>query len=341
MYSHDRLLSAIDDALAAAASDAPASTVARLALRVAMLREDIVAQFWLRLELEGVGSTEMADARRRPLQARLVALVGEAEAHQAWSDALEGFIARRTLHKDQNQVMGHGAATLELIVSRLQDGVGAQIQATLGSAEPGATARTRDRLQAKTEPQILQNISILDRLRNAAYTYVLEAEPAVLAGIVPSALARGQLFAEEMLARRAPDALEALRAAESNAASGNRESASLAATSCRRAVKAMADALYPVGQPVVDNAGTKRSMDDQHSRNRLTQFVLDRRGRSTLAGMLSSNIEMLGTRLKSLDDLASKGVHSDLARNEIEACISSTWALATDLLRIDEEADHA
>lgn len=337
MYSPDRLLTAIDDALAAAASDAPASTVARLALRVAMLREDIVAQFWLRLELEGVGSTELADARRKPLQARLVALVGEAEAHQAWSDALEGFIARRTSHNDQNQVMGHSAGTLELIVNRLQDALDEPSEAPLGSAERGATARTHERLQAEVESPILQNISILDRLRNAAYTYILEAEAAVIAGTVPSAVARGQLFAEEMLARRAPDALEALRAAETNAASGNPEAASLSATSCRRAVKAMADALYPAGQPVVDDAGTKRSLDDQHSRNRLTQFVLDRRGRSTLADMLSSNIEMLGVRLKSLDDLASKGVHSSVTRNEIEACISSTWALATDVLRIDEE----
>jgi len=234
--------------------------------------------------------------------------------------------------------MGHGAGTLELIVSQLQDARRAPIEPLRGPATRDLFVRIYEQLQADAEPQILQNISILEQLKNAAYTYVLEAEAAVLAGTAPSAVARGQLFAEEALARRVPDALEALRAAEANATIGSRESASLAATSCRRAVKALADALYPAGPPVVDGAGTTRSMGDQHSRNRLTQFVLDRRGRSTLADLLGSNIDMLGTRLKSLDDLASKGAHSNITMNEIGACISSTWGLATDLLRIDDEA---
>ena len=45
-----------------------------------------------------------------------------------------------------------------------------------------------------------------------------------------------------------------------------------------------------------------------------------------------------GTRLTSLDDLASKGVHTQVSRVEAQFCVSWTFMLAADLLRIASEA---
>ncbi|MEE6387209.1 hypothetical protein V3G71_00055 [Microbacterium paraoxydans] len=78
-------------------------------------------------------------------------------------------------------------------------------------------------------------------------------------------------------------------------------------------------------------------MDDDHYRNRLVEYVRSSRGKSTHADLLASNIAVLGTRLKSLDDLASKGVHAGILLPEAEACVTWTYMLAADLLRVEEE----
>lgn len=180
---------------------------------------------------------------------------------------------------------------------------------------------------------------VLERVKDAAYTYVLDAEAQILAGeVVPDSVARGREFVETELARRAPKALEALRAAESRSSENESEAASQAATSCRRAIKALADALYPPGPPVTGVDGVTRSMDDDHYRNRLTTWVHERKGRSTHADLLASNLVTLGTRLKSLDDLASKGVHANLSQAEVESCVSWVYMLAADLLRVEVQA---
>src|SRR5205823_2607915 len=129
-----------------------------------------------------------------------------------------------------------------------------------------------------------------------------------------------------------------LRAAETRSSESDGEAASQAATSCRRAIKALADALYPPGPHMTGKDGVTRLMDDDHYRNWLTTWVHERKGRSTHADLLASNLVTLGTRLKSLDDLASKGVHADLSRAEVESCVSWVYMLAADLLRVEVQA---
>lgn len=77
-----------------------------------------------------------------------------------------------------------------------------------------------------------------------------------------------------------------------------------------------------------------KDLRDLYYRNRLTTWVHERTGRSNHARVLASNLVTLGTRLKSLDDLASKGVHADHSQAEVESCVSWVYMLAADLLRI-------
>ncbi len=42
----------------------------------------------------------------------------------------------------------------------------------------------------------------------------------------------------------------------------------------------------------------------------------------------------LGARLKSLDSLASKGIHDDVTAAEAETCVVWTYLLAADLIRL-------
>ncbi len=180
--------------------------------------------------------------------------------------------------------------------------------------------------------------TIIERIRQAAYDYLVHVESEILRGkAVPDTIAEGRAFVDAALALRAPDALSALSSAQDRLAQGDNESLSHAATSCRRVIKALADTLFPPTSPVLGDDGVSRVMDDEHYRNRLIEYVRSSRGKSTHADLLASSIDGLNTRLKSLDDLASKGVHAGIHLSEAQSCVTWTYMLAADLLRVEEE----
>lgn len=335
--SSERVARAIDDTLSATAANASTSVICRAALRVAMLRQDILAEFWLRLEVQGLDD---ASQRNRNLLARLTAQVGSDEAQKQWEIAAESFQARRSMEVDgKKAIFAPSAAELETTLAALLILHDDEIPAGMTPLDTGLAYLDRKKARSTLSVPLSGRRAMLERIKDAAYTYVLDVEAQILSGeSVPDSVARGREFVETELARRAPKALEAIHAAEGRSGDNERESASHVATSCRRAIKALADALYPPGPPVEGDDGVVRSMDDDHYRNRLTTWVHERKGRSTHAELLASNLVTLGTRLKSLDDLASKGVHADLSQGEVESCVSWVYMLAADLLRIDVQA---
>lgn len=338
-----RVAKAIDDALSAVAKNAPTSVIVRAALRVATVRQDVLAEFWLRVEIHGIRAEDEIRERGKDLLSRLTALIGAEEATRRWSSTFEAVVARRTVTIDgKPMIMSSGVAELELNLESLRIIHDTPITPGMTPLDTGLASLDRDKARTTLGPVLFERGSMLERIKDAAYTYVLEAEAQLIAGeTVPDIIAQGRAFVEAELTRRSPDALEAIHAAESRHGESERESASHAATSCRRAIKALADSLYPPGPPITGEDGVPRVMDDDHYRNRLTAWVLERRGRSTHADLLASNLATLGTRLKSLDDLASKGVHADLSRAEVQSCISWVYMLAADLLRIDVQSDSA
>jgi hypothetical protein len=335
MESSERIGRAINDALAAVTANAPASVICRSALRVAMLQRDTLAEFWLRLEVQGFDGA--SQDRNRMLLARLTAQIGAEEAQEQWKDSAEAIQARRTIEfEGKDVVLGPSVAELETTLSSLLILHDDEIPGGMTPLDTGLAYLDRKKTRSSLSIPVAGRRSMLERIKDAAYTYVLDVEAQILSGeSVPDSVARGRQFVETELARRAPKALEALRAAESRSGKTEHDAASHAATSCRRVMKALADALYPPGPPVAGDDGIVRRMDDDHYRNRLTTWVHERKGRSTHADLLASNLVSLGTRLKSLDDLASKGVHADLSRAEVESCVSWVYMLAADLLRID------
>lgn len=343
MEASARVAKAIDEALSAVAKNAPASVIMRAALRVATVRQDVLAELWLRAEIHGISAEDENRERAKDLLTRLIALVGAEEATRRWSSTFDAVVARRTVTIDgKPMIMSASVAELELNLESLRTIHDTPITPGMTPLDTGLASLDRDKARTTLAPVLFERGSMLERIKDAAYTYVLEAEAQLIAGeSVPDIIAQGRAFVEAELARRSPDALEAIRAAESRHGESERESASHAATSCRRAIKALADALYPPGPPVTGEDGVPRVMDDDHYRNRLTAWVLERRGRSTHADLIASNLTSLGARLKSLDDLASKGVHADLSSAEVESCVSWVYMLAADLLRIDVQTASA
>jgi hypothetical protein len=73
-----------------------ATELAQTALRVAVLRDDPLAESWLRLELDGVSRTGPKSPEIAQCHSRLAALVGTAEARVQISAVVEALIARRS-----------------------------------------------------------------------------------------------------------------------------------------------------------------------------------------------------------------------------------------------------
>lgn len=320
------------------ADGAPVSTILRAALRVATLCQDPLAEMWISIEIQGVRPGMSPTEGAAEVRGRLVALVGEEKADAQRRSVFEALITRRTLSNEKDSVVSHGAAELETLAASMQAIYDDVVTPGMTPLDTGLASLRQEKEKATVYPMLVRQRVVLGRIKDAAYRYLLEVESDMIAGIViPDVIAQGRSFVEEKLALLAPDALDAVSAAQDRIAQGDPEAMSHAATSCRRAIKALADVLYPPGAPVVID-GVERIMDDDHYRNRLTEYVRQKIGRSTHADVLASNITSLGTRLKSLDDLASKGVHSKVSTSEADSCLSWTYMLAADLLRIEEES---
>lgn len=319
-----------------------ATELVQTALRVAILRDDPLAESWLRVELHGATHGGKSSPELRECHSRLAALVGTENAREQVTAAVEAIILRRSSPLDgTDAVQAQGIGELEALHRATREIHDAPVTPGMTPIDTGLASISRDRARVTTTPLLMQQALIIERVKQAAFEYLVRVESEIIRGqSVPDTIAKGRLFVDAKLAVIAPDALDALTAAQDRLAQDENESFSHAATSCRRAIKSLADALYPPTSPILDANGVSRVMDDEHYRNRLTQYVRSHRGKSTHADLLASNIVSLGTRLKSLDDLASKGVHSDLHRSEAESCVTWTYMLAADLLRVEDERDR-
>lgn len=105
------------------------------------------------------------------------------------------------------------------------------------------------------------------------------------------------------------------------------ESVAHCALTCRRVLKAYADAVYPAttAQP------SGRSLDDAHFVNRLWQFVDEKLAKKESRELVQLSLDSLGKRIDHLNDLSSKGVHASYSEAEAERCLTQTIFLLAEL----------
>lgn len=146
---------------------------------------------------------------------------------------------------------------------------------------------------------------------------------------------RTRAAVDEHLNRIAPEALEKFKSAYRRVHEGDPESLSQALASCRRILKAVADAVYPAtGETVISLDENERTMSDDKYLNRILQAVSDALGKHGEAEVINATLKSLGERLKALDGLASKGVHAEVSQQEVDTCVIQTYLMVGDVLRI-------
>lgn len=155
--------------------------------------------------------------------------------------------------------------------------------------------------------------------------------------IVDTAFQRAKERFDAFLTTKAPEAARALAAAFARAGSSEPEEWSQGLTSCRRALKALANTLYPP----TDEKPSGHELTEENYVNRLIQFASDNLTSDSQRNLVVANISSVTERAEALYKLSSKGVHADVEERDVELTVVHTYLLAGELLGLAPEKPDA
>jgi hypothetical protein len=316
--TNPKLLTLIEGALHDLESGAPLTPIVEKVQRIARLAGDYRGLWRWSLETRGFGPKEM----RARLAAEVRQHLDEDEAQDASHPATEDFIEERTADSvpgplDEPRMLSHTVAELEM----LERGAAAALDQEGWNTD---VALSHHGVQV-----------VLSRVRSRLHEYLSRLETSLEVGRASESIFdQYRTYVETRLAQLNTATLEALAAAEKAAREGSSEGRSQAGVSCRRALKQLADCLYPAtGQAVECSDGKCREMTADRYVQRLVQFAYENIPSPTDRAMLVTQVERLGEYLDALDDLANKGVHESIDPHEVDQCIIQTFLTVGDFLR--------
>ena len=99
--------------------------------------------------------------------------------------------------------------------------------------------------------------------------------------------------------------------------SNDKENFSLSLTEVRRAIKSVADYLLPPIKGITKCIdGKERDLGEASYLNRLQEFLFREFSKSTSRELLEAELENLSVYVRRIDNIASKGVHTDVTQEE-------------------------
>lgn len=320
----------------------PAQPVAnhlRRAIRIATKRQDYLALLRLLPEtFDYTPRTRIDNPAFVDARTNLAALVGPEEAERLSLQIVMRHMRDRAPLDGSTHFHAQSVGQLEAALRQVNETVEhyATVPSDLTPIDKYRIAKEYDEALARVVPIRAALEAVLERVKQAVYDILLDTERQIESGQHrPNVFERGRSYVQASLTRRAPQALPMFEAAEAAIERGTVEDLSHALTSCRRMIKALADALYPASdEAIVGGDGRTRVMDDGAYRNRLLQFAIENIDSSTHKELVREALTGLGNRLSRLDELANKGVHDVVTRTEAETCVMWTYLTAADFLRI-------
>ncbi len=325
--------------------DCRLSVVARKALRIARLRNDWEAVYWLQIELDG-----LADKNARNRRIGEVAPYFSREAFERiHKEAVEASISSRSItfidslgKIDDDKLSTLGIQELEeniLVLSRSED----PLPNNLLPYDAAYFSDQRHKNRSVQQQIETEQRKVLARITQRVHSYLSQVERQLVLGQLQSDVFEdNRRYVDDRLQQFAPEILEQLHIAYRRTREGTAEARSHALTSCRRALKALADRLYPPRkEPVKGVNGKERTLDDSMYVARLWQFITESNAGSTAKRMLSDDIERLGKQVDRLNDLAGKGVHAEATEFEVNMCVLSMYSLIGVLLRLLDQTSGA
>lgn len=128
-----------------------------------------------------------------------------------------------------------------------------------------------------------------------------------------------------------PNAIEKLTVAYSQLTESNPVVASQIASTCRRIILDVADAIYPPSEPIQKD-GREFILDKSHYKNRILQSISENLTGDSQKKVFESMFDYIDNFLKAINDYASKGDHSDFKQTDAKRCVVYTYLLLGDIL---------
>lgn len=188
--------------------------------------------------------------------------------------------------------------------------------------------------QSELAAAISRYKSLLSRIKNNIYEYVLNVNVQLkFESVIENIFQKAKTRVDDTLRKINPDIIRNLLAAFGRM--GDKpEEWTQALNSCRLALKAFADAVFPAS----DNKYTLKNGDsievkDIDFKNRLYAFI-DLSSKSIPRRFLLSITDDLCNRVNILCDFISKGSHKELAKKDVEMCLINIYLLLSDLINL-------
>jgi hypothetical protein len=320
------------------------SAVVRKAGRIARIRQDFEDLFWLEFESLDLKSPKTA----KPVGDEIRPHFTRTEWNELGARVLSQHDAERTVATDIPIMKITAGDTLNYTVEGFETRLHtAREQRQKLEEDPDrelevfdvAATRSRACWCAALQMYEIEASAALGRIRRNVHAYLSRCESELVDGRPYSqTFDRLRLHVEANLSDRAPGVVNELRAALERCEDGTPESNAQAMLACRRALKALADCLYPATNADVKGPdGVSRKMTDDKYVNRLWQWIHERVRDGHYRASIQAGLTDVGTRLEVIYDLASKGVHATTSPAEARSCVMQTVLVVADFVIATEE----
>jgi hypothetical protein len=283
--------------------------IVRKTSRLARLTDDAAAMEWLAYEIVGYGESTLDEAGSRAANRSFRYGPPAAGGSPTW----------------WTSPLGELQASIESNRTAL-----ASLTGDVGGEYAGLVERQRQEQRTWLTGQIASQTKVVDRVVGAIYIYVTNVNHALRFGsAAETAFEVVRAEVDLRLSTLIPDALPKLSAAFESASSTNPEHWANAASTCRRLLKAAADALRPPGEEK-----DRRKMTDAAYINRLVDWIKSQATSTTAAQMIAADLEYLGRRLDAADQAGHKGAHDEVDRLDASRFVVGTYIVLGDILRL-------
>lgn len=338
----ERVLALLDDAFRALAdAGVPLSEVAAIASRIARLRNDFDNLFWLELEQRSISTKEDFES----LQQEFAAHYSEAGLNSLTKQTTLSWLKDRTteipggldVNEDKELALANSLKEIEAQIETVDAMTGGSpIPEGMHTLDVHAAFKEKQQLAVFAARSKQAHKRVLDRIERRIRLFLSGTETQVAFGQINADIfEHNRRYVDEQLAKVSPRALEQVSSAYERAQEGGAEARSQALLSCRRALKSVADALFPASDtPAEDADGGSHGLTDDKWRNRLVEFVKKKVKGSVSGEVLQTQLDDLARRFKGLGEASSRGVHADVSEFELNQSVIQTYLTIGDLLRL-------
>jgi hypothetical protein len=313
------------------------SKIVRMAIRIARLRQDYDSLLWLELEMHSL----VTNCPEPPILDEIRPHFTADEWTAAVTKAVSTYTSDRRLTMNIAEPLapptggsfGWSVPELER-KEKWFDQEGHQIEEK-GLASPRGPAAW-ERLRYMAEATSVEIKSILERIRQRVHRFLSITETEIHDGqTLSGAFERNRAFVEQRLHSECPVVLSELHAGLARRSESGQAANAQTALSCRRALKALADVLYPPKPGLtLCSDGQNRELTDDKYLNRLRQFISEKASGGSYAEALRTSLSSLGEMIEAWHVLHCRGVHSDISDGEADSCVIQTYLMIGDILRL-------